>query len=378
MNSISHRAAVLEGFNRPLRFVEVTTLDPGPLEVRVRVRAVALNPFDRIVQTLGSLITPWLQLPAVLGSDVAGEVVAVGEGCRRIKVGDRVSGLALGVDRAGNRAQEGAFQEQVILREACCCRLPANVDFVDGAVLPLALATAATGLFLKNQLGLDMRALAATGHPADTPRASVVIWGGSTSVGTAAIQLAHAAGYRVLSTASPHNHAQLLRLGAAAVEDYRDKRAVDRLLEAADGTVIAGVLAIGAGSGRAALRIAAGRKPRPKVAMASAPLPLDGAPIGPQTLWRLAHLPRLAGGFAMLALRARLTSIPTSAIWGTALVEDPLGARIFGEFAETALADGRLRAAPPPLIAGSRLEDIPDAMETLRRGVSARKVVVTL
>ncbi len=379
MHSPTHRAAVLDGFNRPLRFVDMATPAPGPLEVRVRVRAVALNPFDRIVQTLGGLITPWVTFPAVLGSDVAGEVVAAGDGCQRVKVGDRVLGLALGVDRAGNRASEGAFQEQVILREACCCRLPEGIAFVDAAVIPMALATAASGLFLKSQLALDLRMASAAARPnPETLKASVIVWGGATSVGSVAIQLAHAAGYRVLSTASPHNHARVLRLGATAVEDYRDDRAVDRLLEAADGTVIAGVLAIGAGSGRDCLRVAARQRPRPKVAMASAPRSLDGAPIGPQILWRLANLPRLAAGFAMLALRARITGVPTSSIWGTALVEAPLAQAIFGEFAEAALADGRLRTAPQPLIAGARLEDIPDAMKTLRLGVSARKVVVQL
>lgn len=378
MTTSKHRAAVLDGFNRPLRMTEVATPAPGPCEVRVRVRAIALNPFDRIVQTLGGLVTPWVAFPAVLGSDVAGEVVAVGDQCRRIQVGDRVLGLTLGADRAGNRAAEGAFQEQVILRETCCCRLPAEVTLTQAAVLPLALATAASGLFLRNQLGLDPNpASAHVGYPT-APKGSVVVWGGATSVGSVAIQLARAAGYRVLSTASPHNHALLVGLGAAAVEDYREPRAVARLLEAAAGTTIAGVLAIGVGSGRACLQLAAGRNPRPKVAMASMPCPLDSAPIGPQIGWRLATLPRLAGGMAIQALRAGILRVPTSAIWGTALVDDPLGAATFGTFAEAALRDGRLQLVPEPLIAGSRLEDIPEAMETLRRGVSARKVVVQL
>ncbi len=379
MNRSKHRAAVLDGFNRALKFIEVSSQAPGPLEVLVRVRAIAINPFDRIVQTLGDLITPWVKFPAVLGSDVAGEVIAVGEGCQRIKVGDRILGLALGVDRAGNRAVEGAFQEQVILREACCSRLPERIAFVDAAVLPLALATASSGLFLKGQLGLDVSALnVASTRTVNEPKASVVIWGGATSVGTVAIQLAHAAGYRVLSTASPHNHAQILRLGASAVEDYKDKKAVERLLGASKGTGLAGVMAIGVGSGQPCLRIAAGHRAKPKVAMASAPISLDSAPIGPQAAWRLVNLPRLAGGFAKLAVSAGFTRVPTSSIWGTALVEESLGTEIFTQFAETALADGRLKTVPEPFITGYRLEDIPDSMEVLRKGISARKVVIEL
>lgn len=370
---------MLDHFNRPLRIAEVATPAPGPHEVRVRVRALALNPFDHIVQTLGGLITPWLQFPAVLGSDVAGDVVAVGEACRRLRVGDRVMGLALGVDRTANRLQEGAFQEQVLLREDCCCRLPASVRFAEAAVLPLALATAASGLFLESQLGLKPPPVArADEAAAEASRTAVIVWGGATSVGSVAIQLARAAGHRVLSTASPHNHERTRRLGADGVEDYRDPRVVDRLIAAAEGSTVVGLLAMGAGSGTPCLQIARRHAHRPKVAMASAPVALDGAPIGPQGWWRLTHLPRLAAGFAGLALRARATGVPTCALWGTALVEGPLGRRIFAEFAESALADGRLIPAPEPLIAGQGLDDLPAAIETLRQGVSARKVVIEL
>lgn len=372
---------MLDGFNRPLRFAQVTTPRPGPHEVRVRVRALALNPYDRIVQTLGGLITPGLKFPAVLGSDVAGEVVATGEACERVRVGDRVMGLALGMDRVANRLEEGAFQEQVLLREDLCCRLPDSVPFTEAAVLPLALATAASGLFLETQLGLRIPPVVndAQHHPQPEQGAgSVVVWGGATSVGSVAIQLARASGYRVLSTASPHNHDHVRSQGAAVVEDYRDPSVIDRLTEAARGDRVVGVLAIGVGSGMPCLRLAARQTPRPKVAMASTTVPLDGAPLGPQGTWRLVNLPRLAGGMASLVVRARFRGVATCSIWGTALVEASLGRTMFAEFAEHALVDGRLRPTPTPVVAAASLEGIPDAMETLRRGVSARKVVIQL
>ena len=112
--------------------------------------------------------------------------------------------------------------------------------------------------------------------------------------------------------------------------------------------------------------------------MASAPLPLDDAPLGSQLAWKLATLPRLALGFAGLALRARLGSVTVRSLWGTAIVRHELGRRIFHDFLEPALAHGVLVPAPEPLIGGHDLRDIPAAMELLRKGVSARKIVVAL
>lgn len=60
---------------------------PGPGQVLVKVHAAALNPIDAVIQKTGFVVTEW---PAVLGSDGAGEIVALGEGVSEVKVGDRV------------------------------------------------------------------------------------------------------------------------------------------------------------------------------------------------------------------------------------------------------------------------------------------------
>ena len=112
--------------------------------------------------------------------------------------------------------------------------------------------------------------------------------------------------------------------------------------------------------------------------MASAPISLTDAPLTGQLRWKLGRLPRLALGFARLAIRARSRGVRTSSIWGTAVVHDAWGARLFADFLEPALASGRFQAAPEPLVAGIGLESIPAAMEHLAQGVSARKVVVSL
>lgn len=372
---LTNHAAWLTAKSRPFEFADAPVTPPGAGEILVRVRAVALNPFDAVVQTLGSMVTPWVTYPAVLGSDVSGEVLAVGAEVSRFRPGDRVLGLALGIDRLANRAAEGAFQECVLLRQDVVAPLPDCVGFEQAAVLPLAVATAACGLFLDQQLGLRPPTLVPQKIHA---KEAVVVWGGATSVGSCAIQLAVAAGYHVVTTASPKNANHVRRLGAAACIDYRDPHAVDRVVAALDGFELAGVLSIASGSASACVDIASRCAGRRKVAIASAPVALDDAPLNNQWRWKLSRLPRAALGFIGLALQARLKRVRTSAIWGTALVDDPLGRQIFVDFLGPALASGRFVASPEPLVAGRSLKDIPTAMALLGRGVSARKVVVSL
>jgi NADPH:quinone reductase-like Zn-dependent oxidoreductase len=128
---------------------------PRADEIVVRARAVAVNPFDRALQNLGDLFTPWVAYPFVVGTDVAGEVVEVGAGVTRLRVGDRVVGFAAGSDKSRNRAAEGAFQTYVVLLAHMASPIPEDMTFADAAVLPLGLSTAACGLFQKDFLAMN-------------------------------------------------------------------------------------------------------------------------------------------------------------------------------------------------------------------------------
>ena len=75
---------------QPLTVSAAPMPKPGAGEILVRNRAIALNPFDGVVKTLGSVVTAWVIYPAILGSDVAGEVVAVGTSVSRFEPGDQV------------------------------------------------------------------------------------------------------------------------------------------------------------------------------------------------------------------------------------------------------------------------------------------------
>ena len=356
------------------------TVGPAPYtapradEIVVRVRAVAVNPFDRALQSLGDLFTPWVAYPFVVGTDVAGEVVEVGAGVARFRVGDRVVGFAAGTDKGRNRAAEGAFQTYVVLLAHMTAPIPDAMTFADAAVLPLGVSTAACGLFQKDFLGL--KAPSAVPAPAGK---TLLVWGGSTSVGSNAIQLAVAAGYDVIATASPRNFDFVKQLGAREAFDYRSKTVVADIVAALRGREIAGALAIGVGSAAACIDIVGACEGARFVAMATPPTSFDDVPAGRGRLLRLLPaMARMIGGTAALTLKAKRKGVQTKMIWGSALVANEVGPMIFEAFLPAALAEARFVAAPRPTVVGAGLAQVPVALERQRLGVSASKLVVTL
>ncbi|MFF2816716.1 zinc-binding alcohol dehydrogenase family protein [Kitasatospora cineracea] len=323
---------------------------PAAGEVVVRVRAVAVNPIDGLPGFLYRLALPWLAFPAVVGSDVAGEVVETGPGVTRLRPGDRVLGHAFGVDESRNRPAESAFQHYAVLLEHMVAPLPDTLPFSRAAVLPLALSTAATGLFQQDHLGLALP----SARPADRGE-TVLVWGGATSVGSNAIQLARNAGYRVVATASPAGFEHVRALGAAHAVDRTAPDAVERVLELLDGGPLAGTLAIGAGSLRRTVPIAARAAGSGRIASTQ-----------PAVLVRLP------------ALRARRRGVRVSGVWGGTLKDNEVGPAVYTGFLPAALATGAYRAAPDAAVVGHGLDRIPDALRELKRGVHAKKLVVTL
>ncbi len=340
----------------------------------VRVRAVAVNPFDRIQQTMGDIITPWITYPFVVGSDLAGEVVEIGSGVSRFRVGDRVLGYAAGADKRRNRAAEGAFQDYAVVLAHMAAPIPDAMAFEDAAVLPLGLSTAACGLFQTDFLA--MNAPSAAPAPRDE---TLLVWGGSTSVGLNAIQLAVAAGYDVIATASPHNFAYVQRLGARLAFDYRSKTVVADIVAALQGREIVGALAIGQGSAAACIDIVGACKGNRFVALATPAASFDDVPAGRGRLRRLLPaVARMIAGNIVLALKTRRRGVRTKFIWGSDLIANEVGPMIFETFLPTALAQSRFVAAPSATVVGTGLAQIPIALERQRLGVSATKLVVTL
>jgi NADPH:quinone reductase-like Zn-dependent oxidoreductase len=199
----SNRAAILTATKAPLEVKEVPYPTPKENEIIVKSSAVAINPVDWFQQEMGPAGIPFLKFPAILGYDIAGEVEALGSGVTRFKVGDRVTGLV-----------KQGFQQHVLLEEHMTSVIPGSVTFAQAATLPMGVSVATKALFHNDYLSLDL--------PSASPspkQEMVLIWGGSTSVGSNAIQLAAAAGYEVITTASPHRFEYLKGLGAAQVLD---------------------------------------------------------------------------------------------------------------------------------------------------------------
>ncbi|HEY1974037.1 MAG TPA: alcohol dehydrogenase catalytic domain-containing protein, partial [Pseudonocardia sp.] len=132
------RAVVLDRFGGP----EVLTVgqrplpEPLPTEVRVRVAAAGVNPIDGKTRSGQGMARFLGDLPFVLGWDIAGEVEAVGVGVTRFEVGDQVFGMPRFPRLAG------CYAEYVTAPSRQLAKLPAGLDHVGAAALPLAALTA--------------------------------------------------------------------------------------------------------------------------------------------------------------------------------------------------------------------------------------------
>lgn len=202
------RAVRYERYGGPerLRVVETPTPEPGPGQVLVRVHAASVNSWDwdllrgrPLFARMGGPFRPRMR---VLGADVAGEVVALGEGASGFAVGDRVHG-----DLSG--AGWGGFAEFVAADATALRRIPDAIGFVDAAALPQAGGLAVQGLALA-KVGQGDR---------------VLVNGAGGGAGTLAVQLAHRAGAIVTAVDRADKLELLTRLGATHAIDLADPAA---------------------------------------------------------------------------------------------------------------------------------------------------------
>lgn len=371
--SPTNRAAWLTAKQvRPLEVKTAPYTPAGKNEIVIRARAIAVNPVDAAKQAMGDMMMNWVKYPFILGDDVAGEVVEVGPLVSRFKPGDRVVGHAVSIDKRSNRAAEGAFQEYVVLRDNLVSNIPDDLSFERACVLPLCLSTAACGLFMKDYLALP--------HPTTKTQKistgqTLVVWGGSTSLGSNAIQLAVASGYEVLTTASPKNFDYVQKLGATKAFDYRSPTATTDIISALKGKKFAGALAIGDGSMEACIEIVAATNGRKFISQASLPQPEQSPPKG-------MSLVSFIAGFLWFSvstfLKCKMKGIQYKFIWGDDLMANEVGSAIYEHFLPEALAAGKYMAAPEPHVVGHGLEHIQEALDLVKQGVSAKKVVVTV
>jgi len=194
---------------------DVLHLETGPTprpahgEVLVRVAAASVNRPD-ILQRQGKYPPPAGASP-ILGLDIAGEVVELGDQVERWRAGDRVCALVAG----------GGYAEYCVAPGPQCLPVPGGLSMVEGAALPEVCFTVWANLFQRGHL---------------TARETVLIHGGSSGIGTTAIQLGRAFGARVFATAgSDEKCIACQALGAELAINYHTSDFVATLHEATGG-----------------------------------------------------------------------------------------------------------------------------------------------
>jgi NADPH:quinone reductase-like Zn-dependent oxidoreductase len=163
-----------------------------------------------------------VEYPFIFGTDVAGTIAELGSNVTKFKVGDRVLGHCDSLITL--KATNAGFQRYSTVRAILTTAIPDSLPFANASVLPLGFDTAADALFA--QLKLPLPSLSP--KPVDK---TVFIWGGSSSCGSCAIQLAVAAGWRVATTASKANFEYVKSLGASEVFDHRDSDVVEQIVK---------------------------------------------------------------------------------------------------------------------------------------------------
>lgn len=204
------RAIVLDSYGGPevLSMADVPEPVPGPDEVLVQVAATAVNRAD-LLQRMGLYPGPPMD-HEIPGLEFAGTVAGTGARVTERAVGDLVMGVVGG----------GAYAEQLVVHERQTMAVPASVGLPDAGAIPEVAITAYDALVLQGGL---------------TAGGWALVHAGASGVGTAAIQLVHAVGARVVVTCSSSKVDACRALGADVVVDYTSEDFVTAVQEATDG-----------------------------------------------------------------------------------------------------------------------------------------------
>lgn len=250
---------------------------------------------------------------------------------------------------ATGKPQDNGFQLYTAVKAILTAVIPSGTSFTDASVLPLALSTAAAGLYQPGYLELP--------YPTSSPKDSgkvILVWGGSSSVGSTALQLCAASGVDVVTTASKHNHEYCKRLGAKAVIDYNSSSVVDDVVSAikSTGKEFAGVY--------------------------------DSISL-PESFKHCYEIIEKAGGSKNLATvlpagEGVPSGVKANGVFAITIATQhkQVGEAVWQEWVPGALKDGSLKCLPEALVVGKGLESIQKGLDVQQKGVSAKKVVIEL
>lgn len=219
----SQKALVLQTRSGRLAVTTFPIPKPGPGEVLLKVHSASLNPVDVAIKKTGIFVNYY---PAILGSDLAGEVVARGAGVTTVVPGDKIF-----LEGSFSNSYAG-FQQYALADINTLAKIPPTMTYDQAATMPLVCTTAFLALYndVPHGLGLD--------SPLRSPGLytgnAFLVVGGSSSVGQYAIQFAKASGFGpIITTASPRHEQHLLSIGATHVLDRN--QSLDSLKERVQG-----------------------------------------------------------------------------------------------------------------------------------------------
>lgn len=233
--------------------------------------------------------------------------------------------------------------------------------------MPLAISTAAAGLYLPEYLGLPLP----SSEPNHTDK-TLLIWGGSSSVGATAIQLATASGMKVIASASQSNHDFVKSLGAVEVFDYKSPQVIQDLVARLQHSELVGIYdAIGETSSLTSLSTIVNHLARPIKSVTVHPFEHPTLYFAPS--YGKCQLEHPQMGRRTYSNQSLVSS------YGIAFPpNETIGEAIWGNFVPRALESGQLKAKPEPLILAHGLESIQYGLDRQKAGVSAQKIVITL
>ena len=274
------------------------------------------------------------------------------------------------------RPSDGSYQLYTVVPADKAAILPDDISYTDGVVVvrdwkgepifsvrrllivhlqPFAVEAAVCALSVKEpgpcMPGVSTPALSLpypTVNQAPSAKKTIVVYGGSSSVGSMTTQIATAAGITVIAIAGAHNGEFARQTGATEVFDHKDETVVEKVIEAvkATGNEFVGIF---------------------------------DAISTPDTYARdLEILEQLGGGHLAAVHPPPAKGVPSSVKTGMIFAVNDVAAPVFKDFVTPALESGKLKCLPAPTIVGKGLQHVDDALKKSKAGVSATKLVVKL
>lgn len=269
-------------------------------------------------------------------------------------MGELICFLRHAINLTSGRPVDGAYALYTVIPATKAAILPDEISFTNGVVVPFALEAAVCALSLKEPgvampgvatpaLGLPYPSLESV--PASAKTKTLVIYGGSSAVGSMTTQIATAAGINVITVAGKNNLELSKRCGATQAIDRNDAALVDKVVEAVGDSEFVGIFDVIA---------------------------------TPETYAHdLAIFAKLGGGH-LAAVHPPPADLPANVTGGMIFAVNDIATPVWRDYVTPALKSGKLQCLPAPTVVGKGLEHINDALVKMKAGVSATKLVVEL